>query len=137
IQKSLTESDFLKDRSQASSAAGAFGQRSRTHQVKLSADGTASGRIWVPLSGERPGDEVPAGGLDVFFLRNGQAGRPGRTDSDGTFQVGGLEPGTYSLVAFGRTGLLAFSVNLTTSTEGGIEEFNSLAVPSQDIATAA
>ncbi len=85
----------------------------RSHWVRLTNDGRLVGTIKTvdPESGMTFGAEE----LDVEVYRKGERLGQGKTDQDGTFEIRDLEPGVYSLVARGRTGFLAYGLQLLPS----------------------
>ena len=80
------------------------------HQVRLRADGTLRGRI-RRLHNES-GRPLSIRRLNVFFVRDNAVVQQVPVDRRGTFEAEDLEPGVYSLVAAGRDGFLAFSVQV-------------------------
>ena len=69
----------------------------RSHQVRLSTDGSLRGRIRTRHS--ISGSLVPVRNTPLYFLRQGSVQARTITDSDGQFNVSNLGYGTYSLIA--------------------------------------
>jgi hypothetical protein len=78
------------------------------HMVRMRQDGCLIGRMRrLHLQTGRP---VPVHPLSVFFIRNGVSTEGAPTDENGEFELSGLEPGPYSVVAVGPDGFAAFDI---------------------------
>ena len=53
-------------------------------------------------------------GLNVFFVRDGQVVKQTTTQTDGSFQIQGMQEGAYSFIAAGKTGFAAYGVYVTS-----------------------
>ncbi len=81
---------------------------SYTVVVHLRVDGNLAGRLsMIDPSGKR----IPAR-ANVSFLQNGQVVASAQSDEFGRFQVTGLRPGVYSVIASGPDGFAAVSVQV-------------------------
>jgi len=76
--------------------------------IRLRVDGNLAGRVCAL---DPTGQYVPVR-AKVAFIRNAQVIGSARTDEMGNFQVSGLRPGVYSLIAVAREGLAAVSVRV-------------------------
>jgi len=76
--------------------------------VRLHPDGRLIGRMrrLHPETG-RP---VPVSPLSVFLIRDGVSTAETTADENGEFELNGLEPGAYSVVAMGPDGFTAFDI---------------------------
>jgi hypothetical protein len=79
-----------------------------SHQVHLDAHGNLSGQI-EGLNGEATGLASP---VNVSFVQNGKVVATATSDGFGRFQMTGLQPGTYSVLAYGPDGVSAFSAQV-------------------------
>jgi hypothetical protein len=77
-------------------------------RVHLAIDGNLPGRTIRIDTRERP---VPVK-AKVWFLQNGQVVNEVRTDDDGRFQMIGLKPGNFSVIAAGRGAAGAVTVEV-------------------------
>ncbi|MCA9185844.1 MAG: hypothetical protein R3E01_30730 [Pirellulaceae bacterium] len=82
----------------------------RSHWVRLNSAGQFTGRISTIDPQTR--QLRPAADLLVRLMRGSDKLGEGMTNAEGRFVVEDLEPGTYSLVATGRSGFLAYSLNI-------------------------
>ena len=80
------------------------------HQIRLTEDGRLLGRIrrLQPDSGR----DLKIRQLNVFLLKGQEIASQEDVAPNGTFAFEDLEPGVYSLVAAGRDGFLAFSIDV-------------------------
>jgi len=76
--------------------------------VYLRVDGNLAGRVSIL---DPSGKRVPAK-AHVSFLQGGQTVRAADVDEQGRFQVAGLEPGVFSVIASGPDGFAAASVQI-------------------------
>ena len=83
-------------------------QTTFTVVVHLRVDGNLAGRVSVLTP---DGKRVPAR-AHVSFLQSGQIRGAADTDEQGRFQVNGLQPGVYSVLASGPDGFAAVSVQV-------------------------
>lgn len=83
------------------------------HELPVRADGNLPGELRVF---DESGNLVPAR-VRLFFLQDGETIVQTRPDEQGNFQVVGLTPGVYSVVAAGPEGFGAFSVRVLPATE--------------------
>ncbi|MGQ9574323.1 MAG: carboxypeptidase regulatory-like domain-containing protein [Thermoguttaceae bacterium] len=83
-------------------------QAKRPAVVRLHVDGNLAGRV---SSLDASGNRVPAR-AQISFFRNGEVVAVAHSDEQGRFQVTGLEPGVYSVVASGAEGFAAVSVQV-------------------------
>ncbi len=77
-------------------------------QVHLDAHGNIAGQI-EGLNGEATGQ---ASAINVSFVQDGTVIASATSDGFGRFQVTGLQPGTYSVLAYGPDGVAAFSAQV-------------------------
>jgi hypothetical protein len=82
----------------------------RHHQIRLSKDGKLRGRVrrLQPESGR----DLKIRDLNVFLLRNNINVAQEEVTPDGTFAFGNVRPGVYSMVAAGKDGFVAFSIDV-------------------------
>lgn len=80
----------------------------RLHAVHLRVDGNLAGRVSAMASS---GALMPARAT-MSFGQNGQMINSSRSDERGNFQVVGIQPGVYSVIATGPDGFSAFSVQI-------------------------
>jgi hypothetical protein len=81
--------------------------------IRLQADGNLAGQV--------NGAGGPNGafqGAQISIVKNGQIVASTRTDESGHFQLVGVQPGTYSLIANGPTGAAAFEIQVLPVTGG-------------------
>lgn len=114
------------------------------HQISLNGSGGFSGRLSALQAG---GDPVPAAGVAVQVLSNGNPVASTFTNDEGVFSVSGLTEGVVALVASSDDALLLFGVRLVAgSTADAIPvkysnflelEVNSAVVSGADAALAA
>jgi len=103
--------------------AQAWGSRALTteseylHTVHLRVDGNVSGRV---RSFEASGTLQPARAR-VYFVRNRTIVTSARSDEWGRFQVIGLQPGVYSVIAVGQEGFGVLSVAIRPFEEAPAE----------------
>jgi len=76
-------------------------------QVSITEDGLLRGRVRRLL-----GDDARIRQLNVFLLRNNEYANQAPVNPNGTFEFKDTRPGVYSLVAVGRDGFLAFSIDV-------------------------
>ncbi|NQT12194.1 MAG: hypothetical protein HQ582_05575, partial [Planctomycetes bacterium] len=94
------------DRSRLASTA--IHEPMHSHTVRLSADGRLIGRMRrLHLQTGHPLSVSP---LSVFFIRDGVSTSGTTADENGAFEMSGLEPGDYSVVAIGPDGFAAFDI---------------------------
>ena len=82
----------------------------RNHQVAILNDGRMVGRIHQLHN--RSGRPVEVRNSRVIMIQQGQVIAETQVDSAGVFEIEGLTPGTYGLVAFGNDGILVVGVDL-------------------------
>ncbi len=87
-----------------------FGEQTRSHRVQLSSDGLLPGTISVV--DRTTGSLVPAVELNVLFMQNGEIKSTVKPGVAGVFQAKGLAPGIYSVIASGKSGFLAFGLEV-------------------------
>ncbi|MFK7818860.1 MAG: hypothetical protein AB8G99_09080, partial [Planctomycetaceae bacterium] len=82
----------------------------RHHQIRLTRDGKLRGRVrrLQPDSGR----DLKIRQLNVFLLRNNSNIAQEEVAPNGTFAFSDLRPGVYSLVAAGKDGFVAFSIDV-------------------------
>lgn len=111
--------------------------------VRLMGDGYLPGRLQVvhPLSRGL----VSVKRATVSFLQNGKIISQARPGIDGIFQIGGLQPGVYSVIASGEDGFLAMGVEVLPALDpaqaakapaGSTEDFlqlDAVMVPPRDV----
>jgi hypothetical protein len=78
------------------------------HEMSLGPDGNIPGNLRVF---DESGALVPAR-VKLFFLRDGQVVTQTMPNEQGDFQISGLQPGTYSVVAAGQSGFAAMGVRV-------------------------
>jgi hypothetical protein len=78
------------------------------HELSLTSDGTIPGNLRVF---DENGSLVPAR-VKLFFLREGQVVSQTLPNEQGDFQISGLQPGIYSVVAAGQSGFAAMGVRI-------------------------
>jgi len=78
--------------------------------VQIAADGKLYGQI--NLLDDRTGLLREVLSLRVFFLKDGKVAAAGRVAGDGSFSVGGLEPGVHSFIGVGRDGIFALGIEV-------------------------
>jgi len=106
-----------------------------SHVVKLSADGTLTGKIGRlnPNSLQFEG----VADVDVHFIQQGRVIARATSGLHGSFTVEGLTPdGVYSVISTGADGLSVISVQVVSSTVQGAAEtlsMNAAMVPWQDL----
>lgn len=90
------------------------------HQVRLDRDGKLRGRIrrLQPDSGR----DLRIRQLNVFLLKNNQQVAQEEVAPNGTFSFDDLRPGVYSMVAAGRDGFLAFSIDVLNTRQTNADE---------------
>ncbi len=82
---------------------------SKSHLVKLDANGKLSGQLGSALAQKKMDDMV------VYVLRNGEEVARTTADSKGKFSIEGLKPGAYGFVAAGSSGFAATSFQLVSN----------------------
>ena len=99
-----------------------------THRVQLQKDGTLHGAI--SILDERTGRNREVLDMTVYFLRDGEVSGSTKVQNDGKFIVAGLLPGVHSVVATGKDGSLAASVDILGSTYEAAEreEFSPVSI---------
>lgn len=85
---------------------------SATNTISLNQYGGVEGRVVSLNENSRSANGL--GGLNVFFVRDGQVIKQAQTTADGTFNVSGLGEGAYSFYAAGKNGLAAYGVYVTS-----------------------
>lgn len=85
----------------------------RSHWVRLTAAGELKGQVQTidPETGEAKGTES----LTVELYQEGQRKGQATTGADGSFTIGGLQPGVYAMIARGENGFLAYGLQLLPS----------------------
>lgn len=78
------------------------------HELSLTSDGTIPGNLRVF---DENGSLVPAR-VKLFFVREGQVVSQTLPNEQGDFQVTGLQPGIYSVIAAGQSGFAAMGVRI-------------------------
>lgn len=78
------------------------------HEMSLTSDGTIPGNLRVF---DENGSLVPAR-VKLFFLKEGQVVSQTLPNEQGDFQVSGLQPGIYSVIAAGQSGFAAMGVRV-------------------------
>lgn len=90
------------------------GSRIRTYSVLLDDEGNLKGKIFRIEGKERK--RVPAARIKLLAVQDSQIISETDTNpEDGTFKIGPLKPGIYSLIGQGEGGLVAFSLNAEQS----------------------
>ena len=104
----LEGTDYQESWRQVGPDEGHLGQRLRSHHVRISEDGMVPGRLSVinPATGD-PGSIQR---IRVHFVQGGKVVQQVQPGEGGIFQVPGLEPGVYSMIAAGPAGFMAYSV---------------------------
>ncbi|MGY8747746.1 MAG: hypothetical protein ACKVHR_06775 [Pirellulales bacterium] len=104
-----------------------------THWTTTNEQGNLDGRI----SSIEPQSSitVPIGKLNISLLQNGIAIREASTNYDGKFTLNKVDPGTYTLLAAGQSGFLAYGVNILPKIKAkDLTELNNLDLnPSGDV----
>jgi len=102
-----------------------------TIQVHLQVDGNLPGRL---VGGNEPtGGRVARG--QVVFMQKGQIVGKATADEWGRFQILGLQPGVYSVMAYGPSGVEILSVNVLPFAEDvtdGLSPLTLNLVPSEE-----
>ena len=96
-----------------------------THWITTNEQGNLDGRI----SGIEPQSSItiPIGKLNISLLQNGIAIREASTNYDGKFTLNNVDPGTYTLLAAGQNGFLAYGVNILPKIKAkDLTDFNNL-----------
>ena len=88
--------------------------------VQIAADGKVYGQI--NLLDERTGRVREVLSMRVYFVKDGKIAAAGRVSSKGAFALGGLEPGTHSLVGVGRDGVFAIGIEVLPFKAAGKQE---------------
>ena len=96
---------------------GPMGEGKPWHSIPLRVDGNLAGRVGMLDS---MGQHVPAR-VRVTFVRNAQVVGSARSDETGAFQVPGLRPGVYSLIAVGKDGFGACSIRVLPFAGGNLD----------------
>ncbi len=86
------------------------------HTVSLRVDGNLAGRVCTM---DATGQRTPARAR-VALVRNGQIVGSTRSDETGHFQVPGIRPGVYSVIAVGNDGFGAFAVHVLPFDRGAV-----------------
>ncbi len=71
-------------------------------------------------------------GINVFFVRDGQVIKQTQTQSDGSFQVHGIQEGAYSFFAAGKSGFAAYGVYVTSHPNSATQNLLDAAIASLD-----
>jgi len=82
----------------------------RAHWITPDADGNIDGRI-SSLDAETA-EASPIGFLTVTLMEKGRQISKAKTDEEGRFALKEVEPGVYTLLAFGKSGFLAYGVHV-------------------------
>lgn len=131
----LDGNDIPDGMTQTPPADARLGTNLMHHQVRLSRDGKLHGRIrrLQPDSGL----DLRIRQLNVFLLRNNEQVAQEEVAPNGTFAFADLRPGVYSMVAAGRDGFLAFSIDVlnTRQTEANENQIQTTSLRSKNIAT--
>ena len=103
----------LADFSTGASTEGAPSNVSGTGQAKN--DVGASSRVWLNADGQLKGRVISltqslAGKTSISLIQNDELVASVSASKDGSFQVNGLEPGVYDMVAIGPSGLSVISI---------------------------
>ncbi len=85
-------------------------QSLRAHWITADAEGNIEGRISA-LDSETA-DALPIKQLTVTLLKKGQRVSKAKTDVEGRFLLKDVDAGVYTLVAWGKTGFLAYGVHV-------------------------
>jgi len=85
-------------------------QSLRAHWITPDAEGNIDGRI-SSLDSETA-EASPIGFLTVTLMEKGQQISKAKTDKEGRFVLEAVEPGIYTLLAYGKSGFLAYGVNV-------------------------
>lgn len=92
------------------------GLAGRMHTVALNRAGAVEGRV---AAIDRNTKELQGlAGLKVFFVRDGKVAQQTVTSTDGSFVVEGLAEGSYSFVATGDAGFVAYGVQVVAEGQG-------------------
>ena len=89
----------------------------RMHQVSLDEAGSLTGRI--AAIEQSSNSVIGSADMKVFFLSNGEVVKQATTDRNGNFSVEGLAAGSYSFIATGEKGLVAYGIRVVA--EGDAE----------------
>ena len=89
----------------------------RRHRIRLSSDATLWGRLSIidPTSGK----SIAIRDVQVYFVRNGRIAGDAKPNEDGEFRVSGLTQGSFSLIAAGADGFVAYGVDVVDPMEDG------------------
>lgn len=87
------------------------------HELPVRSDGNLPGQLRVFDSA---GNLVPAH-IRLYFVQNGRVVTQTMPDRDGNFQIVGLRPGVYSVVAVGDGGFGAFAVRIVDAVETEVQ----------------
>ncbi len=101
--------------------------------LHLGRDGSVQGRLVSFLNN----GGAQSGRIRLAFLQGGRLVKSASTTDSGAFQVGGLEPGAYSLVAKSAGGMSAFGISVTpavASPGSGTPVLNVSFAPISDVA---
>ncbi len=90
----------------------------RSHLLVADEDGRLTGQV-VKF-------DAAAKSMKVFFIRNGSVAKNAITDSNGYFEVTGLESGPYTFVASGSQGFVAHGTWVTTGVVGAGDQVISM-----------
>ncbi len=134
-KRELRSVDYNESWRQAGPDFDELGQTDRRHQILLTPDGRLLGRIMTFAHNRR--DYVPLQAAAVHLMQGGAVAAESHTDQTGHFEVAGLTPGTYSLIAQSEQGVLAYAVHVRYAEAGDViptdaVQLNNMAVPSWD-----
>jgi hypothetical protein len=104
----------------------------RMHTIALNRAGAVEGRVTAIDSATR--EFIGLGQLSVFFMQNGKVAQQTTTSSDGSFVIEGLTEGTYSFVATGDTGFVAYGVQVVAEGAGAERNIMEAGVVSPSLA---
>lgn len=104
--------------------------RYANHELEINENGAFPGELKVF---NESGQLVPAR-VKLFFVRNGQIVTQTLPNEDGTFQMVGLQPGIYTIVAAGQEGFGASSVRILPPAAKPAPKTNTISAPIREIA---
>jgi hypothetical protein len=104
----------------------------RMHTIALNRAGAVEGRVAAIDSTTKEFSGLA--NLTVFFLQNGKVAQQTTTSSDGSFVVEGLTEGTYSFVATGDAGFVAYGVQVVAEGAGAERNIMEAGVVSPSLA---
>lgn len=104
------KNEYKSNWRQAGEGEDGLGNRLRSHIVRLNEENEITGKITLIES--VTGDLTPIEQVRIRFVRKGAVKAITTPNRDGSFTVKDLEPGVHSMIAAGRDGFLAWSVNV-------------------------